>query len=61
MTGRTFLYGMAIPGVLALAALAAILLPAGAHLTWARLGIGFAAYLAVNLGGAAIGTRYALR
>lgn len=61
MNGRTFLYGIAIPGLLALAVLAAIVVPDGDHLGWPRLIAGLAAYLAVNLGGSVIGARYAVR
>lgn len=61
MTGRNFLYGIAIPGVLALGVLAAIAMPNGDHLGWPRLIAGLAAYLAINVGGSMIGARYAAR
>jgi hypothetical protein len=61
MNGRLFLYGMALPAMLAFATLAAIVMPNGDQLDWPRLISGFAAYLAVNIGGAAAGSRYARR
>lgn len=51
---RFFLYAVALPGAVALGVLAAILLPAGDQLTWPRLIAGFAAYMAVHIGGSAL-------
>lgn len=55
---RLAIYGMLIPGVIGIAAMAAIVLPRGGHeLSWPRLVAGCVALLAVQIGGGYIGGR----
>ncbi|WP_406730875.1 hypothetical protein [Streptomyces sp. NBC_01794] len=59
---RVWLYGMVIPGLLGLAALAAIVLPGdGDDLTYTRLLIGCGSMIAVCIGGGFLGGRAAGR
>jgi hypothetical protein len=59
---RIWLYGMAIPGILGLAVMAAIVLPGdGGDLTLTRLLIGCGAMIAVQVCGGYVGGRTAVR
>lgn len=55
MNPRFWLLLVVLPGVLSLSVLAAIVLPDGEHLDWARLGIGLGAYVVTNVGAAVLG------
>ena len=58
---RVWVYGMAIPGILGLAAMAAIVLPDGGNLGWARLLSGCGALIGVCIAGGFVGGRLAGR
>ncbi|MEV6421833.1 hypothetical protein [Streptomyces sp. NPDC051662] len=59
---RLLAYGMLVPGIIGSAAMAAIVLPRGGHeLTWPRLLAGCATLLTIQLAGALIGGRLAVR
>ncbi|MCX4707083.1 hypothetical protein [Streptomyces sp. NBC_01373] len=51
---RFWLYAVALPGAVALAVLAAVVIPAGDQLGWPRLIAGFGAYAAVHIGGSTL-------
>lgn len=54
LAARTFIYGMIIPGILALGAMAAIVLP-GDNLSMTRLLTGCGAMLVVQITGSLVG------
>lgn len=59
---RRVRFGMLVPGIIGLAAMAAIVLPRGGHeLTWPRLLAGCATLITVQLAGGIIGGRLAVR
>jgi len=49
---RIWLCSVVLPGILGLAALAAIVIPGGGDLTWPRLIAGLSVYAAIHIGGA---------
>lgn len=51
---RFILYAVALPGLVALAVLSAIVLPNGDQLGWLRFSAGMAAYMVVQIGGSAL-------
>ncbi|WP_405747793.1 hypothetical protein [Streptomyces canus] len=51
---RIWLQAVALPGVVGLAVLAAVVLPAGDNLSWPRLVAVFGAYIAIHVGGSAL-------
>jgi hypothetical protein len=58
---KLIVFGMLIPGVLGLAAMAAIVVPGGDELTWPRLAAGCAALVATQIIGGYLGGRVSAR